>query len=86
MKNQVEYSSTGALEAPLTRDLLLMEKIANVQKLTDEVKLRAMWKEILEDLHQQAIFLPLWGTLVPYVLNRRFGLGDSFRARRPMTT
>ena len=67
----VEYSSTGNLEAPLTRKRLL-EKISNVQKLTDEVEIRAKWKEILEDIHQQAIFLPLWGTRVPYVLNRRF--------------
>ncbi|KAL3922389.1 MAG: hypothetical protein SGARI_006464, partial [Bacillariaceae sp.] len=67
----VEYSSTGKLEAPMTRELLL-EKVANVQATLDEQSIEAQWKEILKDIHDQAIFLPLWGTRVPYVLNRRF--------------
>lgn len=68
----VEYSASGNLESPLTREKL-MEKIAKVQKMNDQVEIRATWREILEDIHQQAIFLPLWGTRVPYVLNRRLG-------------
>lgn len=66
----VEYSATGNLEAPLTRELLL-QKIKTVQEQVDEVTIRSMWKEILQVIHDQAIFLPLWGTRVPYVLNRR---------------
>jgi ABC-type transport system substrate-binding protein len=67
----VEYSATGNLQAPMTRELLL-EKIAKVQATLDEQSIEAQWKEILKDIHEQAIFLPLWGTRVPYVLNRRF--------------
>mmetsp|Transcript_29826 Transcript_29826/g.43410 ORF Transcript_29826/g.43410 Transcript_29826/m.43410 type:complete len:594 (-) Transcript_29826:135-1916(-) len=66
----VEYSATGNLEPPMTREILL-EKIASVQRELDEVTIQDKWTEILTDMHQQAIFLPLWGTRVPYILNRR---------------
>ena len=68
----VEYSAVGKLEAPLTRDSLL-KKIADVQVQVEPMQIANGWKEILQDTHKQAIFLPLWGTRVPYVLNRRFG-------------
>jgi len=67
----VEYTATGNFDGSLTRDEWL-DKVAKTLKLTDDVEIRSMWKEILEDIHKQAIFLPLWGTRVPYVLNRRF--------------
>ena len=67
-----EYQAAGALEPPLTRDLLL-EKIADVQKQTAYGALSQQWREILEDVHKQAMFVPLWGTRVPYVINRRLG-------------
>lgn len=66
----VEYSSTGNLEAPLTREMLL-DRIEAVQRELDEEKIKSEWKDILSEIHQQALFLPLWGTRVPYVLNRR---------------
>ncbi|KAG7369619.1 nickel-binding periplasmic protein precursor [Nitzschia inconspicua] len=66
----VEYSATANLQPPLTREIL-MEKIKKVQEQLDQATIRSMWKEILQDIHEQAIFLPLWGTREPYVLNRR---------------
>lgn len=68
--SHVEYSAIGGVEAPLTRDILI-DKINKVQTELDETKIRAQWKEILEDVHSQAIFMPLWGTRIPYILNRR---------------
>lgn len=67
----VENAAIGNLEAPLTRELLL-GKIENVLTELDPRKIQTQWREILDDIHQQAVFLPLWGTRVPYVLNRRF--------------
>jgi ABC-type transport system substrate-binding protein len=67
----VEYSAVGELEPPLTRPILL-KKISDVQVKTDPLQIAKGWEEILNDVHQQAIFLPLWGTRVPFVLNRRF--------------
>ena len=67
-----EYQAAAALEPPLTRELLL-EKITMVQKETSRSELQKQWREILEDVHKQAMFVPLWGTRVPYVLNRRLG-------------
>ena len=66
----VEYSSTGNLEEPMTRESLL-NRIEAVQRELNEDKIKSQWKDILTDIHQQALFLPLWGTRVPYVLNRR---------------
>ena len=68
--SHVEYSAIGNLEAPLTRELLI-EKINKVQTELSEQKISAQWQEILEDIHKQALFAPLWGTRIPYVLNRR---------------
>jgi ABC-type transport system substrate-binding protein len=68
--SHVEYTAIDTLEAPLSRELLL-KKIENVQKELDEMQIQAQWREILNDVHQQAIFLPLWGSRIPYVINRR---------------
>ena len=37
------------------------------------MKITSKWKEIQEDVHKQAIFLPLWGVRIPYVHSRRLG-------------
>ena len=68
----VEYSAIGGVEEPLTRDKLL-EMIEDVQLQSDKRIIADKWKEIHQAVHSQAMFLPLWGTRVPYVLNRRFG-------------
>eukprot|EP00961_Rhodomonas_salina_P300497 3939836-Rhodomonas_salina.3 len=68
----VEYSAIGGMEPPLTRDSLLT-MIADAQLQTDARKIAEQWEAILQAIHTQAMFLPLWGTRVPYVLNRRFG-------------
>jgi len=70
--SHAEYQAAGALEAPMTRELLL-EMITDVLKQTSRTELRKQWRVILEEVHKQAMFLPLWGTRVPYVLNRRLG-------------
>ena len=66
----MEYSAIQGLEPPLTRDDLIA-KIVNVQGELNVVRREELWHEILNDIHQQAIFLPLWGTRIPYVINRR---------------
>ncbi len=66
----VEFSAIKNLQPPLTREGLL-EKIENVQKELDKQKISKQWREILDDIHQNALFLPLWGSRIPYVLNRR---------------
>lgn len=80
--SHVEYSAIENLAPPLTRDALT-EKIANVQTELDEPTIRSKWREILEDVHHQALALPLWGARVPYVVNRRllgFTPGDQLWA------
>lgn len=67
----VEYSALGKLEPPMTRDKLL-KMIQDVQVETDLKEIAKGWQEIQQAIHDQAIFLPLWGTRVPFVLNRRF--------------
>ena len=46
--------------------------INDAQIQSDDRVIAAKWEEIHQAIHSQAIFLPLWGTRVPYVLNRRF--------------
>jgi ABC-type transport system substrate-binding protein len=58
------------MEKPLTREVLA-QKVTNVQQELDIVARTQQWHEILNDIHQQAVFLPLWGTRIPYVINRR---------------
>lgn len=67
-----EYEALGGMEPPLTRDEL-MARIADVQKETELKAITDKWGLILKDIHEQAIHLPLWGTRIPYVLNRRLG-------------
>lgn len=73
----VENTALGSLAPPLTREALLA-KIQAVQRqsLTDINAIREGWKEILDDIHQQALFLPLWGSRIPYVIRRRL---DNFQ-------
>lgn len=69
--SHVEYSAIGGVEAPLTREGLL-NMINEVQLESNPRIISEKWKEIHQAVHSQAIFVPLWGTRVPYVLNRRF--------------
>ena len=66
--SHVEYSAISGLEPPVTRDA----KIEDVQAGLDPTVRADKWRDILNDIHQQAMFLPLWGSRVPYVLNVRF--------------
>ena len=61
--SHVEYSAIGNLQPPLTRDILLA-KIDDVQKELEPQKIQQQWREILNDVHKEALFLPLWGTRV----------------------
>lgn len=54
----------------LTRDIL-MQKIVKVQTLLNRNAVQQLWREILDDIHQQATVIPLWGNRVPYVVSRR---------------
>ena len=68
----VEYSAVGEMEPPLTREAL-MKMITDVQVMTELKDITQAWAKIQQAIHSQAIFVPLWGTRVPFVLNRRFG-------------
>jgi ABC-type transport system substrate-binding protein len=68
--SHVEYSAIGNLDGSLTRDDLLA-RIEAVQKELNPFAIRDQWHAIMTDIHQQAIFLPLWGSRIPYVINRR---------------
>jgi len=50
-----------------------LEMIADVQVQSDPVVIAEKWEAVQQAVHDQAMFLPLWGTRVPFVLNRRFG-------------
>ena len=54
----------------LTRDQLV-SRIEKVQTELDEAKIKSEWRSIMEDVHAQSLFMPLYGTRIPYVLNRR---------------
>ena len=71
MASHVEYSAINGLEPPLTRDDLLT-KIKVAQEELDYSARAEKWRDILSDIHQQAMFLPLWGSRIPYVINARF--------------
>lgn len=68
--SHVEYSAIGNLQSPLTRELLI-EQIEKVQTELDPQTIQQQWHEILDNVHKQALFMPLWGTRIPYVINRR---------------
>jgi len=68
--SHVEYTAIHNLEPPLTRDQLI-ERIESVQTELDGEKIASEWRSILEDVHKQALFMPLWGSRIPYVINRR---------------
>ena len=67
-----EYAATRALEPPLTQTDLLA-KIEDVMVQSDQRVIAEKYELILQEIHSQAIFLPLWGSRIPYVLNRRLG-------------
>ena len=60
------------MDPPLTRDDLL-QMISEVQLESNPRTIADKWKVIHQEIHNQAMFLPLWGARVPYVLNQRFG-------------
>lgn len=65
-----EHKATLGMTDPLTQDRML-QLIEDAQKESDSNKVAAIWREILEGVHAQAIFFPLWGTRNPAVINRR---------------
>lgn len=71
--SHVEYSAINGLRPPLTREQLFT-KIDQVQaqESSNTKEIQDRYGEILNDIHRQAIFLPLYGVRTPYVLNRRF--------------
>jgi ABC-type transport system substrate-binding protein len=78
--SHAEYSAISGLEVPLTREILL-GKISAAQEESDPIRLTQRWRGVLEEVHKQAIFLPLWGVRIPYVLNRRLlNFQGSFQA------
>jgi ABC-type transport system substrate-binding protein len=70
--NEGHKQALTNLEPPLTRDALFA-RITAVLKEEDHGKATAGWKTILNDVHQQAIMLPLWGKRIPTVMSKRLG-------------
>lgn len=63
-------ATSSSYQPPLTREGLIA-RIEAVQTEISEQKIQEAWRSILEDVHKESLFLPLWGTRIPYVLNRR---------------
>lgn len=70
IKSHVEFSSTKGLKSPMTQEEVL-KRIANVLVEQDTSKRDGMYKDILDGVHKQAAFLPLYGVRTPYVVNSR---------------
>lgn len=68
--SHAEHKATLGMTDPLTQDRML-QLVEDAQKEPDESKVAAIWREILEGVHAQSIFFPLWGTRNPAVINRR---------------
>lgn len=66
----VEYSALENLEPPMTRATLL-ELIGSVVTTNDPSSIQAGMQNVLSTIHEQAVFLPLLGQRIPYVVNRR---------------
>lgn len=60
IESHVEFSSTKGLESPMTQEDVL-KKISKVLIELDESKRDEMYREILDGVHQQAAFVPLYG-------------------------
>ena len=71
-RNEAHFAAMSQLQPPLTRDALF-ERIRRVHLENSTAVQARKWTEILNDVHQQAINLPLWGKRIPAVLNRRLG-------------
>jgi ABC-type transport system substrate-binding protein len=65
-----EHKATLGMTDPLSQERML-QLVDDAQKETDQNKVAAIWREILEGVHAQSIFFPLWGTRNPAVINRR---------------
>jgi ABC-type transport system substrate-binding protein len=68
--NEAHFSAMKNLESPLTL-AGLKDKITKVQLESNIGVRESLWAEIHNDVHQQAINLPLWGKRIPAVLSRR---------------
>jgi ABC-type transport system substrate-binding protein len=68
--NEGHKQALTSLEPPLTRDVLF-SKIESVLTEEDYAKRLAQWREIISDIHAQAVMLPLWGKRIPTVMNKR---------------
>ena len=55
----------------LSHNPSLLDAIEDVQTELEREEIQKKWKQILEDIHAEAVFYPLWGSRIPYVINRR---------------
>ena len=68
--NEGHKQALANLEKPLTRDALFA-RINDVLKEENHAKASADWKTILNDVHQNAVMLPLYGKRIPTVMRKR---------------
>ena len=82
-----EHKSTLGMKEPLSQERML-QLIGQAEQESDYGVVAETWKEVLEGVHAQAIFYPLWGTRNPAVINRRlYGFTPSSQAYSyPLTT
>jgi nickel transport system substrate-binding protein len=83
LRAHVEYSAIGGMEKPLMREVLA-QKVANVQQELDIVARTQQWHEILNDIHQQAVFLSLWGTHIPYAITAALTTSNHRKMHSPI--
>lgn len=71
--NEAHYPAlAGPLENGMTRSEL-ERMVSDVLKVENVNQRSAKWKEILQEMHQQAISNPMWSRRMPAVVNRRLG-------------
>jgi ABC-type transport system substrate-binding protein len=69
--NEAHYPAlAGPLEGGMTR-ATLEQMVSNVLKVENVNQRQTKWKEILQEMHKQAISNPMWSRRMPAVMNRR---------------
>jgi len=68
--NEAHYPALDGLEPPMTKSTL-QTMVSDVVKKKTEVARQQGWTAILQEIHKQAISLPMWSRRMPAVWNRR---------------
>jgi len=68
--NEAHYPALDGMEPPMTKSIL-QTMVSDVVKKKTELARQQGWTAILQEMHKQAISLPMWSRRMPAVWNRR---------------